>query len=181
MIFRKFLIQILRYFLYQKRSGTQLNRQPPIRIAVPMGLEGGQNTHANRFLYDCHTIIITCVQYFRNNFIKYNFRWRRQGNRKSMLFFGIRFNFIKRGDRIFINGNRKNSKNPLFSNLCKNFRVEKTQRKSFKNWLLYDTTIDPFLLSGGNLGKEDIQEIEDWLKEKQKELLRWEKEGGSRV
>ena len=181
MIFRKIFDIDIRYSLYQKRSGTQLNRQPPIRIAVPMGLEGARTTHANRFLYDCHTIIITCMQFFRNNFIKYNFSWRLQGNRKSMLFFGILFNFIKRGDRILTNSNRKNSKNLLFSNLCKNFRVEKTQRKSFKHWLLYDTTIDPFLLSGGNLGKEDIQKIEDWLKEKQKELLRWEKEGGSRV
>ena len=34
---------------------------------------------------------------------------------------------------------------------------------------MYDTTIDPFLLF---LEKKDIQEIEDWLKKKQKELLK---------
>ncbi|WP_289749090.1 hypothetical protein [Thomasclavelia cocleata] len=41
---------------------------------------------------------------------------------------------------------------------------------------MYDTTIDPFLLF---LEKKDIQEIEDWLKKKQKELLKQEKEDGS--
>ena len=75
---------------------------------------------------------------------------------------------------IFINGNRKKSKNLLFTDMCKRFHVEKKQRKSFKHWLLYDTTIDPFIFLG-NLKKEDIQEIEKWLKEKQKELLKQEK------
>lgn len=59
--------------------------------------------------------------------------------------------------------------------MCKRFHVEKKKRKKFKEWLLYDTTIDSFLLSGGNLGKEDIREIEKWLEEKQKELLKQEK------
>ncbi len=58
--------------------------------------------------------------------------------------------------------------------MCKHFHVEKKQRKSFKHWLLYDTTIDPFIFLG-NLKKEDIQEIEKWLEEKQKELLKQEK------
>ena len=62
--------------------------------------------------------------------------------------------------------------------MCKRFCVKKKQRKNFKHWLLYDTTIDPFLLF---LEKEDIREIEDWLKKKQKELLMQEKESGSRV
>ena len=66
----------------------------------------------------------------------------------------------------------------MFSRLCKNFHVKKKQQKKFKEWLLYDTTIDPFLLF---LEKKDIQEIEDWLKKKQKELLRQEKEGGSNL
>ncbi len=80
---------------------------------------------------------------------------------------------------IFINGNRKKSKNLLFTDMCKRFHVEKKQKKKFKEWLLYNTTIDPFLVF---LKKEDIQEIEDWLKEKQKELLKQEiKESGSRV
>ena len=65
--------------------------------------------------------------------------------------------------------------------MCKRFHVEKKQRKKFREWLLYHTTLDPFLLFGENLKKEDIQKIEDWLKEKQKQLLRWEKESGSRV
>ncbi len=93
-----------------------------------------------------------------------------------MLFFGILFNFIKRGDKILTNSNPKNSKNLLFSDMCKRFHVEKKQRKKFKEWLLYNTTIDPFLLF---LKKEDIQEIEDWLKEKQRELIKHE--NGSRV
>lgn len=96
-----------------------------------------------------------------------------------MLFSSILFNFIKRGDIIFINCNLKNSKNLLFSSLCKRFHVEK-KRKNFKHWLLYDTTIDPFLLFL-ELKEKDIQEIEKWLEEKQKELLSWEKENGSRV
>ena len=66
----------------------------------------------------------------------------------------------------------------MFSRLCKNFHVKKKKKKKFKEWLLYDTTIDPFLLF---LEKKDIQEIEDWLKKKQKELLRQEKEGGSNL
>ncbi len=82
---------------------------------------------------------------------------------------------------IFINGNRKKSKNLLFTDMCKRFCVKKKQRKKFKEWLLYDTTIDPFLLFL-ELKEKDIQEIEDWLKEKQKELLKQEiKESGSRV
>lgn len=80
---------------------------------------------------------------------------------------------------ILINGNLKKSKNLLFSSLCKRFHVEK-KRKNFKHWLLYDTTIDPFLLFL-ELKEKDIQEIEKWLEEKQKELLSWEKENGSRV
>lgn len=64
----------------------------------------------------------------------------------------------------------------MFSRLYKNFHVEKKQQKKFREWLLYDTTIDPFLLF---LEKKDIQEIEDWLKKKQKELLKQEKEDGS--
>ena len=64
--------------------------------------------------------------------------------------------------------------------MCKRFHVEKKKRKKFKEWLLYDTTIDSFIFLG-NLKEEEIQKIEDWLKEKQKELLRWEKESGSRV
>lgn len=91
-----------------------------------------------------------------------------------MLFFGILFNFIKRGDIIFINCNLKNSKNLLFTDMCKRFHVEKKQRKRFREWLLYDTTLDPFLLSL-HMEKEDIQEIEKWLEEKQKELLKQEK------
>lgn len=58
------------------------------------------------------------------------------------------------------------------------FSCRKKQQKKFREWLLYDTTIDPFLLF---LKKEDIQEIEDWLKKKQKELLMQEQESGSRV
>lgn len=97
-----------------------------------------------------------------------------------MLFFGILFNFIKRGDENSINGKLKSSKNSLFSSLCKHFHVEKKQRKKFREWLLYDTTLDPLLLSV-NLSEETIREIEDWLKKKQKELLRQEKEGGSNL
>lgn len=93
-------------------------------------------------------------------------------------FFGILFNFIKRGDKILTNSNQKNSKNLLFSNLCKNFHVEK-KRKKFREWLLYNTTLDPFLLSV-NLSEKAIREIEDWLKKKQNELLKQEiKESGS--
>lgn len=92
-----------------------------------------------------------------------------------MLFFGILFNFIKRGDMIFINRNLKKSKNPLFSSICKRFHVEKKQRRKFREWLLYNTTLDPFLLSV-NLSEKAIREIEDWLKKKQNELL---KESGS--
>lgn len=66
----------------------------------------------------------------------------------------------------------------MFSRLCKNFHVEKKQQKKFREWLLYDTTIDPFLLF---LEKKDIQEIEDWLQKKQKELLKQEKEDGSNL
>ncbi len=86
--------------------------------------------------------------------------------------------FIGRGDIILTNCNRKNSKNLLFSDMCKRFHVEKKQQKKFREWLLYNTTIDPFLLF---LKKEDIQKIEDWLKEKQKELLRQEKKSGSNL
>lgn len=62
--------------------------------------------------------------------------------------------------------------------MCEKFQIKRKQRKKFKHWLLYNTTIDPFILF---LELEDIQEIEKWLKEKQKELLRCEKESGSRV
>ncbi len=58
--------------------------------------------------------------------------------------------------------------------MCKRFCVKKKQRKTFRKWLLYDTTIDPFLLSA-KLSEETIQELEDWLKAKQKELLRNER------
>ena len=62
--------------------------------------------------------------------------------------------------------------------------VENSQFKLSAEELLNDilrhgaakTTIDPFLLF---LKKEDIQEIEDWLKEKQRELIKHE--NGSRV
>lgn len=97
-----------------------------------------------------------------------------------MLFFGILFNFIKRGDEILTNSNLKNSKNLLFPDMCKRFHVEKKQKRKFREWLLYDTTIDPFLLSA-KLSEETIREIENWLKKKQKELLMQEKESGSRV
>ena len=56
------------------------------------------------------------------------------------------------------------------------FSCRRETAKKFREWLLYDTTIDPFLLF---LEKKDIQEIEDWLKKKQKELLKQEKEDGS--
>lgn len=62
--------------------------------------------------------------------------------------------------------------------MCQKFQIKRKQRKKFKNWLLYDTTIDPFLLSA-KLSEETIQEIEDWLKEKQKKLIK--QENGSRV
>ena len=58
--------------------------------------------------------------------------------------------------------------------MCKRFCVKKKQRKTFRKWLLYDTTIVPFLLSA-KLSEETIQELEDWLKAKQKELLRNER------
>ena len=92
-----------------------------------------------------------------------------------MLFFGILFNFIKRGDKILTNSNPKNSKNLLFSSICKNFHVEKKRQKKFREWLLYNTTIDPFLLSV-NLSKETIQEIEDYFEKLKEELIRQEKE-----
>lgn len=60
------------------------------------------------------------------------------------------------------------------------FSRRKKRQKKFREWLLYDTTIDPFLLSA-KLSEETIQKIEDWLKKKQKELLRQEKEGGSNL
>lgn len=92
-----------------------------------------------------------------------------------MLFFGILFNFIERSDVILYNSKSKNSKNSLFSDMCKNFQIKKRQRKNFKQWLLFNTTIDPFLLSF-NLSEEAIQEIENWLEEKKEELIRQNKE-----
>ena len=76
---------------------------------------------------------------------------------------------------ILYNSKSKNSKNSLFSDMCKNFQIKKRQRKNFKHWLLYDTTIDPFLLSV-NLSEEAIQEIESWLEGKKEELIRQSKE-----
>ncbi len=92
-----------------------------------------------------------------------------------MLFFGILFNFIERSDTILYNSKSKNSKNSLFSDMCKNFQTTKSQRKNFKYWLLFDTTIDPFLLSF-DLSEEAIQEIENWLEVKKEELIRQSKE-----
>lgn len=60
----------------------------------------------------------------------------------------------------------------------KNFHVEKKQQKKFREWLLYDTTLDPFLLSA-DLSKETIQEIEDYFEKLKEELIRQEKESGS--
>lgn len=62
--------------------------------------------------------------------------------------------------------------------MCKNFYVEKKQRKKFREWLLYNTTLDPFLLSV-NLSEETIREIEDYFEKLKEELIRQEKEGGS--
>lgn len=47
----------------------------------------------------------------------------------------------------------------MFSSLCKNFHVNK-QRKNFKHWLLYDTTVDPFILF---LKLEDFWEVETFV------------------
>ncbi len=58
----------------------------------------------------------------------------------------------------------------MFSSLCKNFHVNK-QRKNFKHWLLYDTTVDPFILF---LKLEDIQEIEAHLEKLKEELIKHE-------
>lgn len=59
--------------------------------------------------------------------------------------------------------------------MCQNFRIKKRQRKNFKHWLLFDTTIDPLLLSF-DLSEKAIQEIENWLEGKKEELIRQSRE-----
>lgn len=68
---------------------------------------------------------------------------------------------------IFHNSKYKSSKNTLFSEMCRNFQIKRKHQRDFRDWLLFNTTIDPSLLF---LHKNSIQEIENWLKEKQEEL-----------
>nr|CRY97632.1 hypothetical protein [uncultured prokaryote] len=62
--------------------------------------------------------------------------------------------------------------------MYKHFHVKRRYRKNFRNWLLYDTTIDPFVLF---LELEDIQEIEDYFEKLKEELIRQSKESGSKI
>lgn len=68
---------------------------------------------------------------------------------------------------IFHNSKHKSSKNSLFSEMCRNFHIKKRHQKEFRDWLLFNTTIDPCILF---LNKNTISEIEIWLKEKQEDL-----------
>ncbi len=58
--------------------------------------------------------------------------------------------------------------------MCEGFQIKKKQRRNFKNWLLYNTTIDPFITFAD---REKLQELEVEL-EKMKEELK-KQEGGS--
>ncbi len=60
--------------------------------------------------------------------------------------------------------------------MCEKFQIKKKQWRNFRNWLLYDTTIDPFMTF---IDREKLQELEVEL-EKMKEELRKKKSGSNK-